>query len=121
MQHVTVSVSKLGNVTCKPEPIQIYRDDQLIRLQLDDDAAWGNQGDSVPPVKSPVEVDPDPTKWPGSAAMYDAATNTYVLDGSNPLQRGAPAETYKMYITAHHTLTGKGQRHDPDVENQSQP
>lgn len=118
MQHVTVSVSKNGTLTCKPEPIQIYRDDQLIRLQLDDETQWGQQGDPVPPLVNPVELD---TNWPGSAPMYDAATNTYVLDGSNALQRGVPAETYKMWITAYNRASGTSDRHDPDVENQSQP
>jgi hypothetical protein len=107
MQHVVVTATAV-EVSCTPDPISIYRDDQFIRFSLGKDTAWG-----IDPIVFGLT-------WPGGAANLDVA-NTFVANCNKPLPDAAPAQTYGVTFNVIHVPTGTAYHHDPEVENQPEP
>lgn len=114
MQHVIVTADAKGNITCSPDPIQIYRDDQFIRLSPGANTSWGTpENPNAPPIILGGG-------WPGGEAHLDV-NNTCVADANNPLAPNAQMVTYSVTFLAFHTETLLGGRHDPPIENQPEP
>ncbi|MDP9193010.1 MAG: hypothetical protein M3P06_15020 [Acidobacteriota bacterium] len=108
MQHVIVTATATG-VSCAPDPIQIYRDDQFIRFSLGKDTAWGNDAISFGDT------------WPGGAPMLDVS-GTFIANANTPLPATITGTvTYGVTFRVTHTPTGNKFTHDPEVENQPQP
>ena len=109
MQHVTVTAVTNKLVKCDPNPIQIWRDDQMIRFQLGKDTEWA--------ASDPIVFSKG---WPGGAPMPDV-NDTFVADANNPLAESAAPETYSVTFHVTHTPSGNALTHDPDIENQPEP
>jgi len=107
MQHVIVTATEEG-VSCKPNPIQIYRDDQFIRFSLGPNTAW----DANPIVFGPT--------WPGGPANLDVS-DTYIANGNTSLTDSVPMEKYSVTFNVRHIPTSQQFSHDPEIENQPEP
>jgi len=108
MQHVIVTATATS-VSCTPDPIQIYRDDQFIRFSLGVDTAWDNDAISFN------------SSWPGGAPMLDVS-GTFIANANTPLAANITSPvTYGVTFKVIHTVTGNKFTHDPEVENQPQP